>query len=573
MKIYKEISVKSIYKTSNLLIDIFNASNIDEYPLNWELTSVLPEESTVGTKEPDPSFSNLSTTYSQMTYIVPDGAKHIETKDLQKINVFNPIWERINYIKIGSESNIDISRTFIMINDTGATLEKMQILATFPGQNFNQKLTSEEFSNFTWYMDALVDDSLIISIDKQADPFYGGINNPSGFCKSFKIGTLQTVVGVLYNESNIETLISPLFSDQTSGEIKTYIYNPVSLLIKNDTDDIVDADMYNKIRSDPELNNSKIMTKEVFKSGDKYDIRNIENQSGSGALYKLVAVLSPDTLQSDNLTDYDYMIVLMQRNDVIEGFSQSLETEIQDHFWVLMGIVIGSSIVLWILIGMWVWWSTRKITSPIQKLTKLTSEITKEYKIEKIRQKIQESDLFENLKKKNTNANNQDEIEELISIFYNFFIDDTNDENQRNMLNVSNSEYPRNLFQSKAISDANSSTKPTSNFHRSDLNEQSNYRNNDFDDSEILTIDNGNFMNKNNNGNEHEMIKTSKIRDKQSDASYSINHNNAQEENKSDSDDSDTELKNLKLPEGINASLIIESDEDSETEIQVNANQ
>ena len=346
MKIYKEISVKSIYKTSNLLIDIFNASNIDEYPLNWELTSVLPEESTVGTKEPDPSFSNLSTTYSQMTYIVPDGAKHIETKDLQKINVFNPIWERINYIKIGSESNIDISRTFIMINDTGATLEKMQILATFPGQDFSQKLTSEEFSNFTWYMDALVDDSLIISIDKQTDPFYGGINNPSGFCKSFKIGTLQTVVGVLYNESNIETLISPLFLDQTSGEIKTYIYNPISLLIKNDTDDIVDADMYNKIRSDPELNKSKIMTKEVFKSGDKYDIRNIENQSGSGALYKLVAVLSPDTLQSDNLTDYDYMIVLMQRNDVIEGFSQSLETEIQDHFWVLMGIVIGSSIVL-----------------------------------------------------------------------------------------------------------------------------------------------------------------------------------------------------------------------------------
>ena len=47
MKVYKEVSVKSIQKTSKLLIDIFNASNIDEYPLNWLLTSELSEESTV----------------------------------------------------------------------------------------------------------------------------------------------------------------------------------------------------------------------------------------------------------------------------------------------------------------------------------------------------------------------------------------------------------------------------------------------------------------------------------------------------------------------------------------------
>ena len=218
---------------------------------------------------------------------------------------------------------------------------------------------------------------------------------------------------------------------------------------------------------------------------------------------------------------------------------------------------------------MCVCWSTRTITNPIQKLTKLTSEITKEYKIEKIRQKIQESDLFENLKNKNDrNANNQDEIQELISIFYNFFIDDTSDENQRNMLNVSNSEYPRNLFQDKAFLENNSSTKPSNNILRSDINEQSNYKINDFDDSEILTIDNGNFINKNSNINGQEMVKISRIRGKNSDVSYSINQNTGQEENKSDSDDSDNGLNDKKLPEGINASLIIESDDESETEIR-----
>ena len=297
-------------------------------------------------KEPDPRFSGLEITESKMTYIVPDGARHIESEDLRKINVFNPIWQRLNYIMIGSESNINITRTFIMVNDTGATLKKMQILATFPGQSFKKSLTSDEFTSFSWYKKAIANDSAIFDINKQQDPFYGGINSSLGFCRSFKIGTLQTVVGVMYNETDIKTLISPLFMNQTSGEIKTYIWNSKSELIVNDTDKIVDKWMLYHIVRYTELFDNKIMSKEVVKSGDKYSIRDIQNESGSGALYKLVAVLSPNNIKSRDLRDYEYLIVLLQRNDVIEGFSQRLETEIQDHFWVLMGIVVGSSIIL-----------------------------------------------------------------------------------------------------------------------------------------------------------------------------------------------------------------------------------
>jgi len=181
----------------------------------------------------------------------------------------------------------------------------------------------------------------------------------------------------------------------------------------------------------------------------EYQIRSVENRSDSGVVFKLVALLSPIGLGSKDLDDYDFVVIMLQDNRPIEQFSQGLEDVIQSEFWFLMAIIVGSSIFLCILIGLCLFWSTRKITQPIKKLTFLTSNIKKEHKIEEIRKTVKNHELFKrfrNENNKNNNTANQDEIQELISIFYNFFIEDNNEEQKNNVLKMNNYEYPKNLY-------------------------------------------------------------------------------------------------------------------------------
>lgn len=365
LNVHKQISEKSITKTLKLLVDLFNASTVSDYPLDWTGTSALPEQSTV-TKTPDPLFSNLSTTYTQMTYVVPTGASSIDSVYLQKINVLNAIWERINYIMIGNESNINIGRTFIMINDTSATTKKKQILATIPGQEFKTVLTSDQFGSLPFYTEALSNKAKIVAIDKQADPFNGGLVDSLGFCQGYKINNLELVVGIFFTVKDLENLIAPLFSNDSSGKITKYIWNPRTEFIIDDQDNVISDSTLNFIITQPELLEKTILAREVTKSGDVYSIRNVTNKSNSGALYKLVTVLSPYntnctvvSLQEDGITvnsssidGCDYVVLLLQRNNVIEDFSFSLDDEIQNQFWILMTIIVSSSIMLCFLIGL-----------------------------------------------------------------------------------------------------------------------------------------------------------------------------------------------------------------------------
>ena len=94
-------------------------------------------------------------------------------------------------------------------------------------------------------------------------------------------------------------------------------------------------------------------------------------------------------------------------------------------------------------------WATKRITSPIQKLTDLTSNIEKVHKIEEIREKVKDHELFKKFQKEDyekTKNQNQDEIQELISIFYNFFIQDTEEQEENNMMKKNQYEYPSNLY-------------------------------------------------------------------------------------------------------------------------------
>lgn len=77
---------------------------------------------------------------------MPTGAQAVDDTVLKKMAALNSVWTQINKIRIGFNSDVDITRTFIMLEDTTDPLTTKQILATIPGQTFSQSFTSVEFT-------------------------------------------------------------------------------------------------------------------------------------------------------------------------------------------------------------------------------------------------------------------------------------------------------------------------------------------------------------------------------------------------------------------------------------------
>jgi HAMP domain-containing protein len=133
----------------------------------------------------------------------------------------------------------------------------------------------------------------------------------------------------------------------------------------------------------------------------------------------------------------------MQDYQSVNLYSASIYKDIYLEFWILLAIVAGVSIILSLLIGFCVFRATKRITTPIEKLALLTQEIKKEHKIEEIRNKIKNHELFKDLVDKDKwelesnirmteqeikedviqKSKNKDEIDELISNFYYFIVE------------------------------------------------------------------------------------------------------------------------------------------------------
>jgi hypothetical protein len=179
LSVQKDVSHKSVNKTQGLLVDILNKDSVKDYPLDWNFSEELKKITDVESF-PSDVFSGLKITNEQMTYITPTGASELNPIDKQKINTLNPLWKRINYILVGSNSDINITRTFFMISDTTAT-STTQMLSTIPGQEFSQTLSTEEFSSFPCFKNGPKAPDTLFTIKRQADPFYGGLKSTSGF--------------------------------------------------------------------------------------------------------------------------------------------------------------------------------------------------------------------------------------------------------------------------------------------------------------------------------------------------------------------------------------------------------
>ena len=173
------------------------------YPLNWDIYDDLPTVDLVET-ESDTIFGDLNTTYTNMTYMVPDGATAVNSTILKQLNALNAIWIQINKIRIGLDSDIDVTRSFLMLEVDDGSGTTQQVLATMPGQYFNSDITSTQFTSFSWYQEAIANNSQLVTIKKQDDPFNGGLDLAVGYAKGFTSGDIQGAIGVLYSTDTIK---------------------------------------------------------------------------------------------------------------------------------------------------------------------------------------------------------------------------------------------------------------------------------------------------------------------------------------------------------------------------------
>lgn len=63
-----------------------------------------------------------------------------------------------------------------------------------------------------------------------------------------------------------------------------------------------------------------------------YTLREVENKSKSGAVFKLASTLSPFIQEGTQISDYEYQIIVLEPIESIESFTSSLETKLSDDF-------------------------------------------------------------------------------------------------------------------------------------------------------------------------------------------------------------------------------------------------
>lgn len=184
-----------------------------------------------------------------------------------------------------------------------------------------------------------------------------------------------------------QKLISPLFGRSGATQY-IYIYNPSSLLLKNDTNNILDKspDIIKTSLTNSDLFKNREAFYDIYSSGSGYSTSEISFSSFSDSAFKMSSVLCPFTKSGTQVSDYDYQIFLFQTNDEIKTISSQMESDvINPDFGKLIGFVILAIIVSCLLIGMIMCYYSWKITYPIKDLHMLTKEIKKQHKIEDIR--------------------------------------------------------------------------------------------------------------------------------------------------------------------------------------------
>mmetsp|Transcript_17056 Transcript_17056/g.15005 ORF Transcript_17056/g.15005 Transcript_17056/m.15005 type:complete len:279 (+) Transcript_17056:99-935(+) len=206
MDVYKNMSERFIEKNQWLMTGVMDATT---YPLDWtSLATGIPKFSTVlpASLTADPDFGGNEIAKSQMTYVLANDAitNEFTLDELQRLNILNEVWKKVNLVKLGYEFDVDITSSFFMIKDTIANKE---ILVTFPGQG----ATVSTFTDYDFYNEAMTNTSEYITISLTDDPFNTGMQKVVGSCRGFTIaGKYEGVVGIFYKSDTFTKLLNPV---------------------------------------------------------------------------------------------------------------------------------------------------------------------------------------------------------------------------------------------------------------------------------------------------------------------------------------------------------------------------
>ena len=321
------------------------------------------------------------------------------------------------------------------------------VLTLYPGQQLNTD-ASLDFASYSFYTQSIANTGNLTIIERQQDPF-SSVGEVAGFAYKINAATVQGVIAVFYRIAQVEQLLAPVLN--VTESLSYFVLQlPNTTLVENVPQaGILTQQSIDYLASDDSLS-SRELAKDIRLENGGYVLAPVEYTGKSSASYKMVRLFSSFSTVSSNVDDYEFMVIVLQEQAVFSVYSLNLEDDINSQYFWLLLIVIGASVVLFVLIFACALCFTRKITKPIQVLTDLTQSIKKDLSQHEIQEQIAKYPMFSTVRK--MDPQDMNEIQELTKIFLDFFVEDhaieSEGEEQKQVLR-DDYEYPKNVYFNK----------------------------------------------------------------------------------------------------------------------------
>ncbi|CDW71189.1 UNKNOWN [Stylonychia lemnae] len=392
-----QISQQLLEKSRMMTQEIINPVVFSPYPLNIQTTKLYT------TKEA--TFDSQGLDYDHMVYYTEQSQfaqLNAQTQNyIRAISTLNSYWKKLILTRVGRDSDINISRIFIMLqsNTTSGLCEN--VLFLYPAQqNVNLGNASSlggctaQLNQFGKIWSQTLAKNNFTSFPKIKDPFgnsiFGDITTYTQVIwNQGKAGTNPIgIIGLQYKISVFKSLIDPLVMQ---GPKSYYLIHRPDSNGKINQNNLVVSNINNDIIIPDELYTNVTDTLRT-----EYDYTNLG--SINGEMYRVYRCQNPiNDTQNPN-----YVIVMIQSISSTSKYSDELWDEIQSQFRNLLYIVFGCSILLFFSIWILILRFTKRITHPINQLTRITDIIkqaTGREGREKVLSVIENEPIFEKTKK------------------------------------------------------------------------------------------------------------------------------------------------------------------------------
>eukprot|EP00347_Sterkiella_histriomuscorum_P020562 403337333 len=370
--------------------------NFSPYPLNVTDSKIYSQNDVV--------FNSAGLSYDQMVYYT-EGTfaqqNQLTQQYIRQVSVLSSFWKKLILTRLGKDSDINISRFFIMLQANNTQGLCQNVLFLYPAQQFVSLGAASQLGGCTNQMDqfqqfwttTLKNDNFT-HFPKDRDPFGSGVfGDVSTYTRVLynqgKSGSNQIgIIGLQYQISMLQKLIAPLVAQDPN----TYflVYKPDSRFYISQTGIVT-----SNIPTDFEIPDELLSNVTSTLPNDK-SFSNLGNIKGE--MYRVFRCLHPTA----NTENPSFVLIMLQSITQTSGYSTELYNEIQAQFRNLLYIVFGCSILLFFSIWILILRFTKKITHPIRQLTRITEIIkqaTGREGREKVLSVIENEPIFEKTKR------------------------------------------------------------------------------------------------------------------------------------------------------------------------------